>query len=811
MKLSENISTSCYHCGENCTNDRIKLKDKLFCCDGCKLVFEILNENELCTYYDLNENPGLTQKIKIRENKFSFLDDVSTVQKLIQFTDGKQTHVTFYLPQMHCSSCLWLLENIHKINTGVVSSTVNFVKKEVFLIFDESKTTMRKVVETLATIGYEPHISLNEFQGEKIKFSSTNKLYKIGVAGFCFANIMMMSIPEYLVTDSVLETDIQKVLKILIVVFSLPVFFYAASDFFIAAWKGIRHKHLNIDVPVALAVLITFLRSLYEVFLGSGIGYFDSMSGIVFFMLIGRYLQDKSYQSISFDRDYKSFFPVAVNVLVDEKSIPTTIDKVKVGDTIQVYNNELIPVDAILSKGKAEIDYSFVSGESLPVYKNIGEIIYAGGKQIAGALELVVVKEVSQSYLTNLWNKDIFKHKENRTNSFIHALSKYFTLIVLLIAAVGALFWYNRNEYTLMWNAITTVLIVACPCTLLLASTYTNGIMMNIFNKNKFYLRHADVIENMSKINHIVFDKTGTLTKNASMQVMYIGKLISKEDKISITALLRQSSHPLNKAIINYLMSSSDEEVQHFKETHGKGIEGWIHEKYFKIGSAIFINPSNKKEVSNSSSVYIKIDDEIYGEFKIVNQYRFGFSTLIEQLKKSFSLSVLSGDNNAEQQNLQEVLGKTADILFEQKPDDKLAYIHYLQETKHLNVMMVGDGLNDAGALKQSNVGISITENANNFSPACDGILEASQFSNLDRFIQLAKYAQKIILICFVVSFVYNVIGLFYAVQGILSPFIAAILMPCSSVSIILLTYSLSKFSASRLKLTKHDKNHVVQ
>jgi Cu+-exporting ATPase len=218
------------------------------------------------------------------------------------------------------------------------------------------------------------------------------------------------------------------------------------------------------------------------------------------------------------------FSPIAVNVVVDGKSIPTQIDKIKSGDIIQIYNNELIPVDCILSKGKAEIDYSFVSGESLSVLKEPGEIIYAGGKQMAGALELLVVKEVSQSYLTNLWNRDVFKTKEEIPDSFIHVLSKYFTFLVLGIAAIAATYWYVQGENRLMWNTITTVLIVACPCALLLSSTFTNGNILRILSKNKFYLRHPDVIEHISNINQLVFDKTGTITQQSNVKVTYTGK-----------------------------------------------------------------------------------------------------------------------------------------------------------------------------------------------------------------------------------------------------------------------------------------------
>jgi Cu+-exporting ATPase len=578
--------------------------------------------------------------------------------------------------------------------------------------------------------------------------------------------------------------------------------FFSATEFFVQAWKGLKHKFLNIDAPIALAIAITFGRSLYEVFSHTGSGYFDSMSGIVFFMLVGRILQDKTYQSISFDRDYKSFFPIAVNVLKEQKIIPTTIDKIKSGDIIQIYSNELIPVDCILSKGKAEIDYSFVSGESVPVIKEPGEIIYAGGKQIGGALELLVVKEVSQSYLTNLWNKDVFKTKEELPDSYIHVISKYFTFIVFVIAGVAASYWYMQHEYKLMWNTITTVLIVACPCALLLSATFTNGNILRILSKNKLYLRHPDVIEHLSKVNHLVFDKTGTLTQQSDVSVTYSGNKLNEEAQTCIALLLSQSPHPLSKAIVQYLDKNIEgATVENFKWTTGMGVEGWIEDKYYKIGSREFVLGEKDNQQINST-VCVKIDNIYFGEFKIVNKYRFGFYQLMENLKTNYPISIISGDNDSEQQRLRSVLGNS-DILFHQKPDDKLDYILHLQNVKNKNVLMIGDGLNDAGALKQSNVGIAITENANNFSPACDGIIDASQFSNLDKFIAFAKTGNRIIMMSFILSILYNIIGLYFAVQGQLSPFIAAVLMPCSSISIILATYGMSEMAAWRIKLNK--------
>jgi Cu+-exporting ATPase len=221
---------SCYHCGEVCPNDKIRSADKFFCCEGCKMVYQILNQSDLCEYYDLNSNPGLSQKIAIRKDKFGFLDDDKIQNQLISFEDEKQVHVTFYLPQMHCSSCLFLLENLYRINKGVVSSKVNFTRKEVAIVFLTADTSLRKVAETLTQIGYEPYISLNDLKDKRPGLDKS-MIYQIGVAGFAFGNIMLMSFPEYLGID-VTEKSLLQLFRWANFILALPVLLYSALHFY---------------------------------------------------------------------------------------------------------------------------------------------------------------------------------------------------------------------------------------------------------------------------------------------------------------------------------------------------------------------------------------------------------------------------------------------------------------------------------------------------------------------------------------------------------------------------------------------------
>ena len=294
---------------------------------GCKQVYLLLNENDLCSYYNLDKTPGIKAKGKFTSGRFEYLDDESLIKKLVQFSSESRMNITFSLPQMHCSSCVFLLENLHRIDAGITTSRVNFQRKEVFISYNPSEITLRKVVELLAFIGYEPTISLNDLgngqqttePGKKLSRFKRKQIYRIGVAGFCFSNIMMLSFPEYLSSGHI-DDGLKETFAWLNLVLSIPVLFYCSSAIFSSAWKGLRQRYINIDAPIALAIIVTFARSYYEIISGNGAGYLDSGSGIVFFMLIGRWFQDKTYDSLSFDRDYRSYFPLGVTVITENKS-----------------------------------------------------------------------------------------------------------------------------------------------------------------------------------------------------------------------------------------------------------------------------------------------------------------------------------------------------------------------------------------------------------------------------------------------------------------------------------------------------------
>lgn len=801
MNYSVDKSTKliCFHCGQDCPDDSIHLEDKYFCCNGCKTVYEILNQNQLCNYYNFENNPGISPST-ISDKKYDYLDEKDVIEKIVDFRDDKITSLTFYIPQMHCSSCIWLLENLYKLNSAVLQSKVNFVRKELSVRFLHEKLSLKDLVKLLASIGYEPQISLDSVELKKEQHSNRQLYYKIGIAGFCFGNIMLFSFPEYFSID-ITETFLKKFFSYLNLILALPVFFYSASDYFISAFKGLRKKVVNIDVPISLGILVLFIRSAYEILFNVGPGYFDSMAGLVFFLLIGKILQEKTYDALNFERDYKAYFPLSVTIKQNEneKSIP--VSKLMVGNRILIRKNEIIPADSILINGEGIIDYSFVTGESHPVSKVSGEMIFAGGRQLGGAIELEVIKEVSQSYLTRLWNNDTFnKIGESYFTRFSNTVSKYFTIIVLLIAIGAGAYWLTVDLKTAV-HVFTSVLIVACPCALALSTPFTLGNAMRILGRNKFYLKNSSVIEEMAKVNEIVFDKTGTITESGKADIIFQGKVLTPFEQKLVKSLVRNSTHPLSKKIYDSIDVDEIFPVTKFQEKTGAGISGMIYGYLVKLGSSSFVGLENSDEETLQTRIYLSINEQFVGKFIISNSYREGIDEVIKNLSEHYHLSLLSGDNEGEKATLENIFGKKSNLNFRQSPEDKLIYIKE-QQLKGKKVLMLGDGLNDAGALSKSDVGIAVTDDVSNFSPACDAILHGSELKKLPKFLAYAKDSVNIIYASFAISFMYNLIGLSFAVEAKLSPILAAILMPVSSISVVLFATVMTNIFGKKRGLT---------
>lgn len=778
LRTPENIqSLKCTHCGDECPDDHPVYDEKDFCCNGCQVVYSVLKDNGLSDYYNFETNPGISQK-SISNKNYSFLDDDDVINNILEFREDNLAKISFTLPQIHCASCIWLLENLSKLNPGILGSRVNFLSKTATVSYNPNNISLRKVVELLASIGYPPELNLQKLTNAKNPGQDRTLYYKLGLAGFSFGNIMLLSFPEYLGFE---QASVKFYIGYLNIILALPVILYSGFDYLRSAFWTIKMKQINIDIPIAVGMLTLFLRSVYEIVSQTGEGYMDSLAGFIFFLLIGKWFQHYTFYSIAFDRNYRSYFPISATTKTADGWETKSLDKLDTGDILLVKNEEIIPGDALLLKGDASIDYSFVTGESDLLRKKVGDKLFAGGKNIGNNVHIQLLKKVDQSYLTKLWDEDSFSiDKESKTQTLIGKIGKYFTITIMSIAVMTLVYWLIFDQ-SLAFNAFTAVLIVACPCALALAIPFSYGNILRILGKKNFYLKNVQVIDRIQQVDEIIFDKTGTITDHKNIVATLQQDNISDATLSLIKSTVFQSNHPLSKAIfasldgVNYV-----QEVDTFVETTGKGIEAKIGNDHVKVGSSLFVLGH---EDHREKGVLIAINGVVIASYSIEHKLREGVRELVDTLGKNYSISILSGDNDKEEQRLRSFFPDHTSMIFNQTPMDKLNYIKTRQELGH-KVLMIGDGLNDAGALMQSDVGIVISEDSNNFTPACDAILGAQSFSRLLGYLTYLKQARNIIIGAFVLAFLYNVLGLYFAVRGELAPVVAAIIMPVSSVTV---------------------------
>lgn len=773
----------CYHCGDKVIGKAIERNDKSFCCNGCLTVFEILNENGLDQFYEINAQSGVKPTVS-NTTKFAALDIPEIFEEFINFQNKETYIVTFFLPAIHCSSCIFLLENLHRLDNSILKSEANFTSRNLTLTVKKDRK-LSEVASLLESIGYTP-----ELRKSKNNVASYDKrlLFQLGVAGFAFGSVMLWTFPEYLGLDESFES-FRNFSAYLSLIVSIPVLLFSAQSYLISAFHAVRTKQLNLDIPIALGILVLFIKSAITVLQGEGSGYIDSFNGFVFFLLIGKWFQSRTYRTMSFDNDPKAYFPLGVHRVKEGKEEIVQISKINKEDQLHIFNEEIIPCDGKLFSNKAVIDTSFITGEAELITLNKGDKIYAGSKLIGTSVFIKVDSTTDQSKFASIWNQtnkktqSIIQNKEN-------LLSKYFLIAVSLVASGAATAWWFIDPSQII-SIVTAVLVVACPCALALSFPFVYGNALRKLGRNGLYFRDSSEIQNLNKIDHIVFDKTGTLTKDRIDGVIYIGEVLSDEIHSSALELTRQSMHPYSKSISKYLAEESGRAtpVSNFQEISGMGVKGELADgSILKIGNANFVNA----EENNQSGSFIAKNDKILGFYKFESTLREGVLDVIKSLSKQYKLSLLSGDKSTDMSLFNDVEEQIT-MHFNLSPSDKKEMIIKFKESGD-RVLFIGDGLNDSEALINADLGISVAEDEFRFTPKCDAIIKSQVIKKLPQFLSFGSFTKSALRICLYFSLFYNLVGITFAVLGYVTPLFAAILMPVSSISIVFLSTSLIQF-----------------
>ena len=730
-------------------------------------------------------------------NPYAALDQVDLYPHVYKHWSENNAVAELHLPTIHCASCVRILETWPKWRSGLDSVVVDFSQQTAVIRFNPSLVLLSELALELQGMSFPPDISLAQSCGGSVqpKKSALARLQfkQMAVAGFVFGNTMLFALPEYFGMEA--GSDLSLFIRWITAFLSIPLVWISGAPFFNSGWAALRQRTTNMDVPISLGIVALFLQSHWDVWTGSGPGYFDSLAGLLFFLLVGRWFQSQTYSALHFERDYRSFFPFSVWVVQDGKEVAKPLESLKTGDLVRVRHGEMVPVESTVLEGVSAVDVSFLTGEAQPHDVAPGSLVPAGAQLVGGSVLLRAEKALDQKYLTSLWSEDTGGRRPQWT-ALTDRLGRAFTGVVLGISAAAALVWAFLDP-ALIVPVVTSVLIVACPCALALAVPFALGNSVRLLGRQGAFVKSTATVERLAAVDAWVFDKTGTLTVAGSVQWREPSG-ITPLQRIALRTLANQSAHPLSRSLVQHFTSQGtvdEAPVAQFEEALGRGISGVVGSKKYQLGSPVFCNQDPTAAPDHALGALE--DGYFLGWFLPLSSFRPGLNQALSGLGK-VPISVLTGDTDGERDALLASVPAHAELHFRQKPEDKKAYVQALQ-ARGYSVAMVGDGLNDAGALAQSDVGITVAEDAMHFAPACDMLLRGDSLPLLDRMQRFSQAGVRAVRLSIFMSLAYNVVGLSWAVRGALTPEVSAILMPISSLSVVAFTTLYTRHQAKKI------------
>jgi Cu+-exporting ATPase len=768
----------CFHCGNPCTEVIAEVDGHQFCCHGCLGVYELLRTHDACTYYDFVEGASRPQQKPQSDRYVGF--DVAQNEQHVPAGSSRAT-IEFRIPEMHCAGCVWLLERLHRFDQGVCSSRVNLVQKTVTVVYDASITRPSSLARLLDSLGYAPNIEVQTSDSQRSDTDSRTLYVRLGIAGFAAGNVMMVGLAHYVAGPQGLDPTVDAVLRVIEVGLSIPVLTFCASPWFRSAWGSLRRGVVNLDVPVAVGIFVLFTRSIVDILLGRSEGFLDSFTGLVFFLLIGRLFQQRAIAAIDFERSMQSFFPLSATRIDRENQEFVRIDDLAQGDTVLVRNGEVVPADAVLLHSVGVVDYSYLTGESEPIECSPGTMIYAGGRVMGRSLKLAVVKPSKNSYMASLWSRrDI--HMDRTT--FDRSRERFglaFTVTTFIIAGTAALAWLPDMEMAI--TAFTSVLIIACPCALTLAMPITYSTALGLLATKGIFLKNTSTLSELQEVTKIFFDKTGTLARPRHAE--FNGIPIRSSLLKAFGALAQQSTHPLSRAI-GEEMPATDCVVTNVEEIPGVGVSCRYGDDTLSLTAQIDDGSHEMfpRESETAMHTVARVNGRIIGQFTMQQKLRTGVDRMILNLRmRGIQLGVLTGDSTGGHRILEPMFDSN-EIHCGVRPDGKVQLIQAaIGNGEH--VMMVGDGLNDIAAMSAANVSIAVSSGVNRIVPACDVMVDERQVPFLDRLMLYALQQRRVVQVALWFTMLYNALGVYLAVQGMLTPVVTAIMMPLSSLAVI--------------------------
>jgi Cu2+-exporting ATPase len=800
------LNNNCFHCGlpiapEADYRARLDGAERRFCCFGCQSVCGAIFEAGLQGYYQRTPEGALLGPPPEPPKDIEIYDFDEVQQEFITCS-GDVRDIHLLVEGIHCAACVWLIERGLQRVSGVQSANVNLAAKRLHLRWDNRRNKLSEVIRALARIGYSAVPYDPESAEGVIKKANRAMLYRLFFAGFAMMNMLWVSIALY---SGANRDEFRDFFHWIGLALATPTLLYAGYPFFRGALGGLRGGHLTMDMPIAIGLSVTYAYSLYITVTANRIGevYFDTVTNLIFVILIGRYLEGMfRHQAISANKRLMELQPRVAIVMVDGQEQMTPIRGVKPGDQVLIKPGYKVPVDGIVLEGRSAVDESMLSGESVPVSKSIGAQVSAGTVNTDGAL-LVEVRTTMQN--TTLAKIIRLVEEAQSSKAPIQRLADtivpWFVLVTLVCATLTFFIW-NTRDFEIALMAATSVLIITCPCALGMATPMSIAVASGLGAKHGILVKNGLVLETLSKVNHFVFDKTGTLTEGRmSIAQMHIAPGAVTQDVLrSAAAVERYSEHSVARAIVAEAVAQQlnyrDMAVSGFHATAGLGVEAEVAGQTVLLGSAewlrrrgIAINAglqaqAHELEAQAMSCVHVAKGDAHVAVFALADKLRDDARQLINELRTAgIRLTLLSGDRRPVVEAIARQLGGM-EVIAEVLPQDKDQVIRQLQQRGEV-VAMVGDGINDAPALIRADVGIALGSGTDVSVESADIVLMHNELDKVRLATLLSRRTLRTIKQNIGLSFVYNAIMVPLAMMARVSPLVAAITMPISSLVVI--------------------------
>jgi len=798
------LSIPCYHCGlpiVEAGSFTVKVADENheFCCFGCQTVCETIHNAGLQSFYlkmpegkHLAPPPSLFAELAsydLDEIQSDYVDNLGDIRSIHLLVEG-----------IHCAACVWLIEHSLIKQQGIVSAEVNLTSKRLRIKWNNRLTSLSTLLQALGRIGYAAIPFDPDTAEGALARRHRSLLYRMAFAGFAMMNMMWISIALYSGAD---QGEFKNWFHWISFFIATPTLLYAGYPFLRNGLLGLRRRYLTMDLPIAIGATVTYSYSSYITITGSinGHVYFDTVVNFLFVILVGRYLEAISKrQALSATSRLLELQPKLATVIIDDLPKIVPIRSVKIGDYVLVKPGEKIPVDGVLVDGQSAVDESMLTGESLPVVKKLTDQVVAGSINGEGAFTVKVQQVLRNTALAKIVTlMEDAQASKAPIQCIADRIVPWFVVVTLTLATATFIYWYQFDfEQALL--AATSVLIITCPCAFGMATPMSIAVATGVGAHHGVLIKQGAALECLSQVTHFVFDKTGTLTEGKLRVVTVESFSDLSEDELLILAgsVEQYSEHGIAKAILAEIATRTLilSPITDFSSFAGQGVQAVFDQKHVLLGTQAWLTEVgfvfslrvlkrvDSLEQQGISCVFMATEGEIVGLIGMADQLRSDAHSMIMDLQQQgIKIMVLSGDKTSVVDAITAELGdieRQAEVL----PKDKAYVVRALQKQGAI-VAMVGDGVNDAPALIQADVGIALASGTDVSIESADIVLTHNELHKVTEARRLAHRTLSTIRQNIVLSISYNIIMVPLAMMGLVNPLIAAITMPISSLLVI--------------------------